>query len=92
MIEALVQRMECERVVGLSNTLVLELVHVGLRCPGFNPRMKFCLAYVGRDSTTLRRMSEEWLSFFPFDTLTWLPPHNPYTLGVMIFDHNSLGT
>ncbi|KAJ5249204.1 hypothetical protein N7468_000655 [Penicillium chermesinum] len=81
MIEALVERIDNGLVVGLSTNLVLELVHLGLHCPAFNPRMKFCLAYIGRDVNTLRRVSEEWLSFFPFDTLTWLPPYNPFTLG-----------
>ena len=82
MIQALVARIKAENVVGLDRRLVHELLHVGLRCPALNPRMKFCLAYVAEEQETLNRMSEEWLSFFPFDTLTWLPPHNPYALEV----------
>lgn len=82
MIEALVNRLKCERVVGLDHRLALELVHAGLMCPAFNPRMKFTLAYVGNDKETLQRMSEPWLTYFPFDTLTWLPPHDPTALQV----------
>lgn len=83
MVEHLVQRVSNERVVGLTESLVLELVQAGYRCPAFNPRMKFCLAYVGNDTNTLARLSEEWLSFFPFDSLNWKGPHNPYVLEVM---------
>lgn len=82
MIEALVTRMKTEQVVGLDKRLVTELIQVGLRCPAFNPRMKFCLAYVGEDYQTAQKMPEVWMTYFPFDTLTWLPPFNPVTMEV----------
>lgn len=74
MIESLVDRVESGRTVGLDHRLVAEMVQTGLRCPGFNPRMKFRLAEAGRDRATLERMSQEYLTYFPFDTLTWLSP------------------
>lgn len=82
MIEALVARMKKEQVVGLDNRLVLELIQTGLRCPAFNPRMKFCLAHVGEDHRTLQGMPEVWMTYFPFDTLTWLPNCNPVNVEV----------
>ncbi|KAJ5180041.1 Nucleotide-binding alpha-beta plait [Penicillium capsulatum] len=80
MLEALVARIANENVVGLDRRLVSELVRVGLQCPAFNPRMKFCLAHIGNELQVLQRMSEVWLTYFPFDTLTWLPPQDPVAL------------
>lgn len=85
MIEALVERLKSQKVCGLEDRLVSALVHAGLRCPAFNPRMKFCLAYVGKEKQILEKMSEEMLLFFPFDTLTWLPPYETVVLEVSIF-------
>lgn len=89
MIQALVERMKREKVVGLDARLVHQLVHTGLRCPAFNPRMKFCLAYVGEDQQALQQMSEVWLTYFPFDTLTWMAPHDPVALEVC-FPHKCM--
>ena len=88
MIQALVERILRERKVGLDRRLVSELILAGLRCPAFNPRMKWCLVYVGQDTAILQRMSEEMMLFFPFDTLTWLPPYDTVALDVSILTFN----
>lgn len=84
MIEVLVDRVENEHVVGLDQRLLGHMVQTGLRCPGFNPRMKFRLVEAGRDQQTLARMSREYLTFFPFDSLTWLGPCYPAPLEVRV--------
>ncbi|KAJ5595544.1 Nucleotide-binding alpha-beta plait [Penicillium hispanicum] len=80
MVQTLIQILRYENIVGLDQRLISEMVMAGLRCPAFNPRMKFCLAYVGRQEQILQRMSEEMMLFFPFDTLTWLPPFDTVAL------------
>lgn len=82
MIEHLLGRVDSGRTVGLDHRLVAEMVQAGLRCPGFNPRMKFRLAEAGRDRATLERMSQEYLTYFPFDTLTWMSPFDVTSLTV----------
>ncbi|KAJ6151297.1 hypothetical protein N7470_007891 [Penicillium chermesinum] len=96
MIEALVERIDNGLVVGLSTNLVLELVHLGLHCPAFNPRMKFCLAYIGRDVNTLRRVSERVAVLFPVrhpDLASSLQPFYAYLIAngtAVLPDHIAL--
>jgi len=82
MVNILVTRVSTTRTVGLDYRLVSELMQAGLRCPSFNPRMKYALVEAGRDQATLGRMSRDYLSFFPFDTLTWLSPYDVTSLSV----------
>ncbi|KAJ5298196.1 uncharacterized protein N7443_006316 [Penicillium atrosanguineum] len=80
MVELLYHRIGNSRTVGLDYRLVSEMMQTGLRCPGFNPRMKFAMIEAGRDHLTLQRMSRDALSLFPFDTLTWLAPYDVASL------------
>ncbi|KAJ5166148.1 uncharacterized protein N7482_004929 [Penicillium canariense] len=80
MIEALLERLCAGRTVGLDRRLLSELLRAGLECPAFNPRMKWTLATCSDEQQILSRMHEAWLPYFPFDTLTWLPPNNPTAL------------
>ncbi|KAJ5670676.1 uncharacterized protein N7477_006039 [Penicillium maclennaniae] len=80
MVELLYHRIRNSRTVGLDYRLVSEMMQTGLRCPGFNPRMKFAIIEAGRDHLTMQRMSRDALSLFPFDTLTWLAPYDVASL------------
>ncbi|KAJ6113276.1 Nucleotide-binding alpha-beta plait [Penicillium sp. IBT 18751x] len=80
MVELLYHRIGNSRTVGLDYRLVSEMMQTGLRCPGFNPRMKFAIIEAGRDHLTMQRMSRDALSLFPFDTLTWLAPYDVASL------------
>jgi hypothetical protein len=82
MVELLLSRVTTARTVGLDYRLVSELIQTGLRCPAFNPRMKYALVEAGHDHVTLSRMSREYLSYFPFDSLTWLSPYDVASLTV----------
>lgn len=86
MVELLYSRVTTTRTVGLDYRLVAEMMQTGLRCPAFNPRMKYALVEGGRDHATLARMSREYLSYFPFDTLTWLSPYDVacLTVGLLV--------
>ncbi|KAJ5731606.1 uncharacterized protein N7483_006114 [Penicillium malachiteum] len=64
-----------QQEIGLDMALVGDIIDVGLRCPAFNPRMKYCLIEFGGRihlDETWRRLSPEALAYFPFDTLTWV--------------------
>ncbi|OKP14079.1 hypothetical protein PENSUB_185 [Penicillium subrubescens] len=81
MMEHLVQRLRGGgQIVGLDTRLVTELLRAGIECPAFNPRMKYVLAEISDDQAFFGRMSDNWLPYFPFDTLTWLRPNNPNAL------------
>lgn len=82
MIVALVARMDRENTVGLDHKLLHELVTAGLECPAFNPRMKYTLAYLARETDVLSRMPREYVLYFPFDTLVWLPQFDLMALQV----------
>jgi hypothetical protein len=84
MIEVLVERLGAEQTMGLDSRLVTELLRAGLECPAFNPRMKYVLAEASEDQGIIRRMHPEMLPFFPFDTLTWVPPNDPIKLEVSL--------
>lgn len=70
------------RTVGLDYRLVVEMVQTGLRCPGFNPRMKYALVECAGHPELLDNMSRDALTLFPFDTLTWLSPFDVASLTV----------
>lgn len=83
MVVVLVNRLdEVKNVVGLDARLLNEMVKAGLRCPAFNPRMKYRLAEAGRDTATLQRMLPGYVECFPFDTLTCLMPFDEAALEV----------
>ncbi|KAJ5622573.1 hypothetical protein N7528_005805 [Penicillium herquei] len=78
MVELLVYKIENRhrQLLGLDVLLVADLVHAALNCPGFNPRMKFCMVQISHQldpGSVYSRLSPEALAYFPFDTLTWLP-------------------
>ncbi|KAJ5171092.1 Nucleotide-binding alpha-beta plait [Penicillium coprophilum] len=80
LIRALVERMQKTNTVGLDIRLLNELVHAGLCCPGFNPRMKYCFAWWSQDPRGIESLDHDWCLYFPFDTLTYLPGHAPTAL------------
>lgn len=84
MMEHLVERLRYGQIVGLDIRLVTELLRAGLECPAFNPRMKYVLAEISEDQAIFGRMNENWLPYFPFDTLTWLRPNNSNALEVSL--------
>ncbi|KAJ6015231.1 hypothetical protein N7540_009822 [Penicillium herquei] len=69
-----------EQMMGLDWALVSDMLNVALLCPGFNPRMKYCLVELSElynPGIPLRQLSAETLAYFPFDTLTWTTPYDP---------------
>ncbi|KAJ5092588.1 hypothetical protein NUU61_007458 [Penicillium alfredii] len=80
MIMILKDRIRRRNTVGLDQRLLFELVNAGVNCPAFNPRMKYCFAYLADDLTVLSHLPENYVLYFPFDTLTWLPGYNLTTL------------
>ncbi|KAJ5720019.1 hypothetical protein N7493_006897 [Penicillium malachiteum] len=79
MVELLVYKIENRhrQLLGLDGLLVSDLVHAALNCPGFNPRMKFCMVQISHrldPGSVCGHLSPEALAYFPFDTLTWLHP------------------
>ncbi|OQE42224.1 hypothetical protein PENCOP_c004G05083 [Penicillium coprophilum] len=80
LIRALVERMQKTNTVGLDIRLLNELVHAGLCCSGFNPRMKYCFAWWSQDPRGIESLDHDWCLYFPFDTLTYLSGHAPTAL------------
>jgi hypothetical protein len=68
-INALVDRIEGGRTVGLDHKLLNDLLNAGLRCPGFNERQKFSLVMCSKVTTQRHRLSLT-AHYWPFDTLT----------------------
>ncbi|CAG7960199.1 unnamed protein product [Penicillium nalgiovense] len=73
LIKALVERMRRGNTVGLDIRLLNELVHAGICCPAFNPRMKYCFAWHSKDQRAIGSLDHDWCLYFPFDTLTYIP-------------------
>lgn len=67
------ERMQKTNTVGLDIRLLNELVHAGISCPGFNPRMKYCFAWWSKDKKGIESLDHDWCLYFPFDTLTYVP-------------------
>ncbi|KAJ5101114.1 hypothetical protein N7456_007166 [Penicillium angulare] len=86
MVQTAMEKIE-KREVHLDMRTVNQLVEASLHCPGFNPRMKLCLVQLSKELGLLRHMPEEWLAYFPFDTLTWLKPYNQVALEVRLKIH-----
>ncbi|KAJ5952900.1 Nucleotide-binding alpha-beta plait [Penicillium vulpinum] len=77
LIKTLADRMQKSNTVGLDVRLLSELVHAGIHCPGFNPRMKYCFAWWSRDINAIAIMDHDWCLYFPFDSLVYIPGHGP---------------
>ncbi|KAJ5283006.1 hypothetical protein N7497_001831 [Penicillium chrysogenum] len=75
LIKALVERMQRGNTVGLDIRLLNELVHAGICCPAFNPRMKYCFAWHSKEQRAIVSLDHDWCLYFPFDTLTYIPGH-----------------
>ncbi|KAJ5194421.1 Nucleotide-binding alpha-beta plait [Penicillium cf. griseofulvum] len=75
LIKTLVERMQKTNTVGLDIRLLNELVHAGIWCPGFNPRMKYCFAWWSQDVKGIETLDHDWCLYFPFDSLTYVPGH-----------------
>ncbi|CAG8890419.1 unnamed protein product [Penicillium egyptiacum] len=73
LIKTLVERMQKVNTVGLDIRLLNELVHAGICCPAFNPRMKYCFAWYSKDQRGIESLDHDWCLYFPFDTLTYVP-------------------
>ncbi|QQK44383.1 Nucleotide-binding, alpha-beta plait [Penicillium digitatum] len=73
LIKTLVERMQKTNTVGLDIRLLNELVHAGICCPAFNPRMKYCFAWWSKDQRGIESLDHDWCLYFPFDTLTYVP-------------------
>ncbi|KAJ5542637.1 Nucleotide-binding alpha-beta plait [Penicillium sp. DV-2018c] len=76
LIRILVVNIKRNQIVGLDFRLLNELVQTGLRCPGFNPRMKYCFAWYSEDQQAIMSLDHDWCLYFPFDTMTYLPGHS----------------
>ncbi|KAJ5824842.1 Nucleotide-binding alpha-beta plait [Penicillium robsamsonii] len=79
-IKTLVERMQKTNTVGLDIRLLNELVHAGICCPAFNPRMKYCFAWWSEDMRGIATLDHDWCLYFPFDTMTYVPGHPPTTI------------
>ncbi|KAJ5484268.1 Nucleotide-binding alpha-beta plait [Penicillium expansum] len=73
LIRTLVERMQKSNTVGLDIRLLSELVHAGISCPAFNPRMKYCFAWWSKDQRGIESLDHDWCLYFPFDTMTYVP-------------------
>lgn len=67
-VNALVPKIEKDKIVGLDRKLLGELLDAGLKCPGFNERQKFALVMASKVSTEYHRLSAV-ARYWPFDTL-----------------------
>lgn len=65
--------MQKSNTVGLDIRLLSELVHAGISCPAFNPRMKYCFAWWSKDQRGIESLDHDWCLYFPFDTMTYVP-------------------
>jgi hypothetical protein len=76
MIETLVGRIKKQNTVGLDVRLLQELVQIGIACPGFNPRMKYCFAWWSEIAPVIQGLDQDWCCYFPFDTLNYVSGHD----------------
>lgn len=82
MIKALVDRIRKQKTVGLDARLLQELVQTGIACPAFNPRMKYCFAWWSENPAIIQSLDHDWCLYFPFDTLNYVPGHDPIDIQV----------
>jgi hypothetical protein len=72
-IVALTARIAKEKVVGLDQRLVYELLQAGLNCPAFNERQKFALLCNSEMRLPKKLLYPELKGLWPFDTLVMRP-------------------
>ncbi|KAJ9491009.1 hypothetical protein VN97_g2225 [Penicillium thymicola] len=92
LIRALAERIQKTNTVGLDIRLLNELVHAGINCPAFNPRMKYCFAWWSNDQSGIESLDHDWCLYFPFDTLTYVPGHTTatYQYYAYVMSHGSV--
>ncbi|KAJ5932042.1 hypothetical protein N7516_006531 [Penicillium verrucosum] len=92
LIRALSERIQKTNTVGLDIRLLHELVHAGISCPAFNPRMKYCFAWWSNDQGAIESLDHDWCLYFPFDTLTYVPGHTTatYQYYAYVMSHGSV--
>jgi hypothetical protein len=65
----LCEKVKQRRIIGLNESLLVDLLRAGFKCPAFNERQKFCLIAAAEMPAFSPIVHRNHFEFWPFDCL-----------------------
>lgn len=63
------EKVKQRRIIGLNESLLVDLLRAGVKCPAFNERQKFCLIAAAEMPAFSPIVHRNHFEFWPFDCL-----------------------
>lgn len=77
------KKVKQRRIIGLNESLLVDLLRAGVKCPAFNERQKFCLIAAAEMPAFSPIVHRNHFEFWPFDCLAKSNSASEYD--VMVF-------
>lgn len=78
----LCEKVKQRRIIGLNESLLVDLLCAGCKCPAFNERQKFCLIAAAEMPAFCDIGHPQYFEYWPFDCLAKTKLTNEYDIMV----------